>query len=366
MGMVRCARRRNRLSGMTRPNAAAVPFDLEALHDAVLAARERLRPHIRETPLERVAQPSRLAGSRPASAAEVLLKLENLQHTGSFKARGALHRLLCLTADERRAGVVAASSGNHGAGVAWAASRLGIRATVYVPEQASRTKIAMIERYGAAVHRVGTDGLDTELHARAVAGTSGATYVSPYNDLAVMAGQGTIGVELAEQAGAEAGVGVRRGIDAVYVAVGGGGLIGGIAAYLAHAMPSARIIGALPENSPVMERSVRAGAIVEMESLPTLSDGTAGGIEPGAVTFPVCRALVSEWVLVSEGEIAAAMRRFMEEHHMLIEGAAGVALAAFERARARHEGERVAIVVCGANVALDRLRAVLREEGEGL
>lgn len=335
--------------------ASSIPVDLQALHDAVLAARERLRPYIRETPLEEVPASARLTGSPAGSSAEVLLKLENLQHTCSFKARGALHRLLCLTTDERRGGVVAASSGNHGAGVAWAASRLGIRAAVYVPEQASPTKIAMIERYGADVHRVGTDGLDTELHARAVAEERGATYVSPYNDLAVMAGQGTIGVELAEQAGAE------RGLDAVYVAVGGGGLIGGIAAYLARALPAARIIGALPENSPVMERSVRAGTIVDMPSLPTLSDGTAGGIEPGAVTFPVCQALVKEWVLVSEAEIAAAMRRFMEEHHMLVEGAAGVALAAFERERARHAGERVAIVVCGANIALDRLRAVLRE-----
>ena len=320
--------------------------DLTALSTAIVAARERLRGHVRETPFERSLPLSERLG------ADIFLKLENLQHTGSFKVRGALHKLLCLTPEQRSRGVVAASSGNHGAGLAWSCRELDGRAIIYVPVHASPTKVAMIRRYGAEVRVFGRDGLDTEQHARAAADAEGQTYVSPYNDLDVVRGQGTIGVEMAEQGGT---------LDAVYVAVGGGGLIGGIAAYLKRVMPAARVVGALPANSPVMAESVKAGRIVARESFPTLSDGTAGGIEADAVTFPICRALVDEWELVSEQEIARSMRRFVDEHHMLIEGAAAVAIAALERNAARHRGHRVGVVVCGANVSMETLEQVLRD-----
>lgn len=325
-------------------------IDLAILPEQIRQARERLRAHIRQTPFDlSLPLSERLQG-------EVRLKGEHLQHTGSFKARGALHKVLCLTPDARARGVVAASSGNHGAGLAWACKLAGVPAIIYVPEQASPAKVANIRGYGAEVRHFGTDGLDTEEHARAVADRDGRTYVSPYNDLEVMCGQGTIGVEMAEQAGP---------LDSVIVAVGGGGLIGGIAASLKAIMPNVRVIGALPVNSPVMAESVAAGRIVVRESLPTLSDGTAGGIEAGAITFPVCQALVDEWVLVTEDEIAAAMRRFVEEHHQLIEGAAGVALAALERRAAAGGarglgGERVGVVLCGANIATPRLLDVLQ------
>lgn len=325
-------------------------IDLAILPEQIRQARERLRAHIRQTPFD-ISLPlsERLQG-------EVRLKGEHLQHTGSFKARGALHKVLCLTPEARSRGVVSASSGNHGAGLAWACKLAGVPAVIYVPEQASPAKVANIRGYGAEVRRFGTDGLDTEEHARAVAEREGRTYVSPYNDLEVMCGQGTIGVEMAEQAGQ---------LDSVIVAVGGGGLIGGIAAALKATMPTVRVIGALPVNSPVMAESVAAGKIVVRESLPTLSDGTAGGIEAGAITFPVCQALVDEWILVTEDEIAAAMRRFVEEHHQLIEGAAGVALAALERHAAAGGarglgGERVGVVLCGANIATPRLLEVLQ------
>lgn len=318
--------------------------DFAAIHDGVLQAHTRLRAYVRATPFDASISLSERLGM------EAWLKLENLQHTGSFKARGALNKVLCLTPTARSKGVVAASSGNHGAGLAWACRTLGVRARIFVPEGASPTKVAIIRRYGAEVLLFGTDGLDTELHARAVAEYEGMAYVSPYNDLDVMCGQGTIGVEIAEQG---------PPLDALYIAVGGGGLIGGIAAYLSRAMPGVEIIGALPANSPVMAESVRAGKIVEMPSSATLSDGTAGGIEADAITFPVCQELVSEWVTVSEEEIASAMRSFIEAHHMLIEGSAGVALAALERNAARHAGRRVGAVVCGANVSLETLKQIL-------
>ena len=322
-----------------------VPLDPQALatlQEEIRAAAVRIRPHVRETPVER---------SRALEGAghSVYLKLENIQHTGSFKLRGAFNKLLRLTPDQRDRGVVAASSGNHGAAVAWAADALGLRAEVFVPEQASGTKIAAIRRLGATVTLFGTDGLDTEIQARAVARARGCEYVSPYNDLEIIAGQGTLGSELQLQLPV---------LDTIFVAVGGGGLIAGVAADLKAKWPNVRVVGCLPEASPVMARSVAAGSIVDMPSLPTLSDGTAGGIEAGSVTFPFCAALVDEWVTVSEDEIAQGVRHCLTVEHVLVEGAAGVAVAGFRRQANRLRGVS-AIVLCGANVTADVLRTVL-------
>lgn len=309
----------------------------------VLLAEARIRPYIRETPLAESLALSELAGGR------ALLKLENLQHTGSFKARGALNVLLALPPEVLARGVVAASSGNHGAAVAFAARALGARALVFVPQGASPVKLAAMRRLGAEVVAHGDDTLDAEVFARAYAAERGMAYVSPYNDLLVVAGQGTVGVEIARQ--------VER-LDAVVVAVGGGGLIAGVAAHLRAAWPGVRVIGAQPANSAVLAESVRAGRIVELPSLPTLSDGTAGGIEPGAITFELCQALVDEYVLVDEAQIASAMRLMVEAEHMLVEGAAGVAVAAY-LAAAQLRGQVVGVVVCGANVSPATLRSVL-------
>ncbi len=312
------------------------------LRNQIEAADSRIRPYVRETPVER----SRALDTRTC---KVYLKLENIQHTGSFKLRGAFNRLLRLSDDERARGVVAASSGNHGAAVAWAAESLGISAEVFVPDHAAKPKVDAIRRLGATVTFFGTDGLDTELEAREVAQSRGCTYVSPYNDADVLAGQGTLGSELRRQ--------LPR-LDTVYVAVGGGGLIGGMAIDLKSFLPDVRLVGCLPEHSPVMAKSVAAGAIVEMPSLPTLSDGTAGGIEAGSLTFPICQRLVDDWVTVSEEEIAAAMRHCLTVEHTLVEGAAGVAVAAFWRQAPQCHGV-AAIVLCGANVSGETLRRVL-------
>lgn len=175
-------------------------------------------------------------------------------------------------------------------------------------------------------------------------------YISPYNDPLVIGGQGTIAVELARQ--------LNR-IDTIFVALGGGGLISGIAAYLKTLSAPVRVIGCSPHNSPVMIESLKAQHIVAMESLPTLSDGTAGGVEPDAITFALCQQLVDEYALVSEEEIKEAMRLFMETQHMLIEGAAGVALAAFLQQRGKLQGQNVVIVICGANIGLETLKTIL-------
>ncbi len=310
----------------------------------VLLAEARIRPHVRETPLE----PSpALAGD---SGTQLFLKCENLQHTGSFKVRGALNKVLSLTPAEVARGVVTASTGNHGAAVAYALRQIGASATVYVPQDASPTKLAGIERLGGRIEVHGADSSDSEVWARAQAERSGATYISPYNDVQVAAGQGTVAVELLRQ--------LDR-FDAIFVSVGGGGLIGGIAARLRAALPRVRIIGCSPENSQVMIQSVQAGRILDLPSLPTLSDGTAGGVEAGSITFALARDLVDEFCTVTEQEIGAAMRRFMEAHHMLIEGDAGVALAAFEKHKAAWAGARVVVVLCGANIGLQTLKRIL-------
>ena len=308
----------------------------------ILRAESRIRPFIKHTPLERSLPLSRAAG------AEVYLKMENLQHTGSFKARGAMNKMLTLQPPEREKGVVAASTGNHGAAVAFAAGKLGIRSTVFVPTGASRTKVEAMQRLGAEVCFHGEDSLESEIHARSFAEGNGQTYISPYNDIDVVAGQGTIGVEIAQD---------LAQVDRVFVSLGGGGMIAGIACYLKVINPGVRMVACSPENSCVMIESLKAGRILEMESKPTLSDGTAGGVEAGAITFELCRDLIDECVLVSEEEIAAAMRSFIESHHLLIEGSAAVAVAALTKSGAGFRNN--VVVLCGGNVSLATLKCIL-------
>ena len=255
-------------------------------------AAARIAGLVRETPLDY--SPAFSA----ATGADVWFKLENLQQTGSFKLRGAANRLMTLTPEERAAGCVTASSGNHGAAVAYAMQKLNIAGVIFVPEQTSSVKVAAIRSYGGDVHFFGTDGLDTELHARDYAGQNSMFYVSPYNDAEVMAGQGSCGVEIAAQ---------LPDVDEVFIAIGGGGLISGVGSVLRRHSKSVRIIGCQPSASAVMAHSVEAGEILQLPSAPTLSDGTAGGIEPGAITFDLCKELVDDYVLIDEPEIAAAM-----------------------------------------------------------
>ncbi|MGH7562485.1 MAG: threonine/serine dehydratase [Gemmatimonadales bacterium] len=318
---------------------------MEDLAAQVVEAERRIRPWVRETPLE--AAPPLAAG-----AAGLHLKLENLQHTGSFKARGAFNRLLALSDAERARGVIAASTGNHGAAVAYAMSRLGVRGRVVVPSGADPSKVAAIRELGADVEVHGDDSAVAERHARAAARREGAVYLSPYNDPLVMAGQGTVGVELARQ---------RPDLEAVYIALGGGGLLAGVAAYLKSLLPSVWIVGASPENSAVMIESIRAGRILDLPSAPTLSDGTAGGVEEDAVTFEPCRALADELVTVTEGEIAETMRAVHRAAGHRIEGAAAVAIAAAVRDAGFWDGRCAVAIVCGGNVADPTWRRVLGE-----
>jgi threonine dehydratase len=310
----------------------------------IRAAESRIRPHVRETYLELSPHYSNLGG------AAVFFKLENLQYTGSFKARGALNKVLSLDREALDRGVVAASTGNHGAAVAFAAARAGTRAIVFVPENASPDKLETIERLGAEVRFHGDDCMLAEVFARRFAGDHGMTYVSPYNDPLIVGGQGTVAVELDRQ---------LDWIDAVFVSLGGGGLISGIAAHLKTVRPDVTVVGCSPENSQVMIQSVRAGKILDLPSRPTLSDGTAGGVERGAITFDLCRELVDDFVTVTEEEIADHWREFTTTHHMMIEGAAAVAIASFMKLRDRFAGHNVVVVLCGANISPDTVKGLL-------
>jgi threonine dehydratase len=308
------------------------------VYEETLQAHERIKGEILETDLRSSALLSDSVG------ASVYLKLENLQHTGSFKARGAINKLLSMPESEREKGVIAASTGNHGAAVAWGLSRAGGRGIVYVTETAPAVKVKAIERWGAEVRRHAADAVKTEARAREVAAAEGLTFISPYNDPHIVAGGGTIGVEL-----------VRRleRIDAVIVPVGGGGLISGVAGYLKEAHPGAEIIGCSPENSQVMIQSVMAGRILDLPSEPTLSDATAGGIEPGSITFDLCAEFVDSFIAVSEDEIRGALLEFEREEGMLIEGAGALPVAAFGRLADRLGGANVVLIVSGGNIDPD-------------
>jgi len=307
-------------------------------------AMERIQPYVRQTILEPSLFYSELSG------AEVYFKCENLQHTGSFKTRGALNKILSLSEEERIRGIVTASTGNHGAACAFGLQQVGAEGIVFVPDTAAETKLAAIRRRGMEIRTFGSDSVEAEQHARDFADAHDMTFVSPYNDPLIVAGQGTIAVELQRQ---------LPEIDAVFVSVGGGGLIGGIASYLKAIKPAVKIFGCSPENSQVMAQSILAGEILDLPSLPTLSDGTAGGVEAGSMTFPLCQEYVDQYISVTEEEIASSLRAFTGAHHLLIEGSAAVAIAAFLKVAGHLKSSRVAIILCGANISLQTLKEIL-------
>lgn len=291
---------------------------------------------VRQTAVARLPRDPRVPATVRAFA-----KMEQLQVTGSFKLRGATNKILSLAPEAAAAGVVTSSTGNHGLGVAAAAKFRGVDAEVFLSAQVPEVKWKKIESYGARIHMVGDNPLDAEIAARSAAEKSNRTYVSPYNDWQVIAGQGTIAVELLRQVDS---------LDAVFIATGGGGLISGIGSYLRAKSPETEVVGCWPENSRVLYESIRAGKIVEFPETYTLSESTAGGVEPGSITFELARAAVHRSVLVSEDAILEALH-WARRHDWIIEGSAGVALAAFFKEAAQYADKSVAIIFCGGNLS---------------
>ncbi|CAI0906734.1 threonine/serine dehydratase [Serratia ficaria] len=318
------------------------------LFDAIVSAHRQLRPQVRVTPLERSVLLSRQLGC------ELYLKCDHLQPTGSFKFRGASNKLRLLNDEQRRRGVIAASSGNHGQAMALAGRMMGVGVTVYAPETAAAVKLEAIRALGGQVELVPGDALNAEQAGEKAAHEQGKVYISPYNDEQVIAGQGTCGMELVEQ---------QPDLDAVFVAVGGGGYISGIGTVLKRLSPKTQLIACWPENATSMYSALEAGHIFPVDEQDTLSDGTAGGVEPGAVTFPLCQRLIDRKILVSEAEIKAAMRQLAASDRWIIEGAAGVALAAAIRLAPEFQGKKVAVALCGKNIVLEKyLKAIADED----
>ena len=329
---------------------------LSALAHKVAAMSESIAPqvaqHVIRTPL------THFAAASEASRSTLLVKCEHQQRTGSFKLRGGLSKILSLSPEERSRGIVTSSSGNHGLGVAQALEFVGGRGSICVPESVSSAKLAALSRFDVEIRTLGKDAGETEALGRELAAEFGLVYISPYNDLDVIAGQGTIGREIVAQLDS-------RPLDAVVVSVGGGGLVSGVAASVKAALPTVRIIGASPANDAAMAASVRAGKIIEIDALPTISDGTAGSVEPGSITFPLCTELVDEWVLVSEEQIHDALRLTIDTEHQLIEGAAAAAVAAGIEYGREHPGQTLAVVSCGANISTSTLRIALGPATKG-
>jgi len=299
---------------------------------------------VRRTPLEDSPFFSKACGG------EVYLKFENLQLTGSFKIRGALNKMLQLSTEERERGVVTASAGNHAQGVGYGVKMLRIGATVVVPRNTPKTKIEAIRRYGVDLRVHGDDYDEAERKARELERELGKIYVSPYNDYEVIAGQGTVGLEIWEE---------KSDLDIVLVPVGGGGLISGIALALKSLNPEVRVVGVQSKASPVMYESIKRGEIVEIPVEESIAEGLHGGIEKGSVTFDLVKELVDEIILVEEKDIETAITLFLEHHHQVAEGAGAVGLAALMRCKRRFKDQRIGVVVSGGNIDISLMKKVL-------
>jgi len=245
---------------------------------------------------------------------------------------------------------VTASTGNHGAACSLGMSLIGIKGKIVVPEIVHKNKVENIINFGGEVEYFGDDCIRAEERAQEICDETGATYISPYNDPAIVCGQGIMGYEIHED---------LSKTDAVFISVGGGGLISGVGGYLKSVNPNVQMIGVSPKNSCVMYESLKAGKQLDLPSLDTLSDGTAGGVEFGSITFDLCKDIIDEFILVSEDEIADGIRIGVEKHHQLIEGAAGTAIAGFMQMKDHLKGKTVVIVMCGGNISSEVLKSIL-------
>jgi len=300
----------------------------------VYAARRRMGRWVRRTPFEHSPLLSGL------TKGEVWLKLENRQLTGSFKIRGASNRIALLTPEERMKGVVAASSGNHAQGVAYAARELGVKAVIVVPGNTPKVKRDAIRALGADLTVHGDEYMEAERLAQGISRERGLPFLSPYNDPDLIAGQGTVALEMVED-GPE--------LDVVLVPVSGGGLISGVATVMKGAS-GAEVIGVQTEASPVMHESIKAGRIIDIPMYDTVAEGLHGGIEQGSVTFPICQKLVDDWIDVKEATIVDALRLMLLRQHEVIEGSGAVGVAALIEDPRRFEGRRVGVVISGGNI----------------
>jgi threonine dehydratase len=317
----------------------------------VLAARQRIAPYIRRTPLVHSPWLSSVTGL------SVWLKLESMQVTNSFKARGAVN--VAVAGLERGGGesdrsrlLVTASAGNHGRALAYAAERLGLRLVVFTPQDAPRAKLDPIAGHGADLRAVARSYEDAERLAKEFAAAERVTYISPYSHPDVIAGAATVAMEIIED---------RPEVEAIVVPVGGGGLVSGVALVAKAVSDRVEVIGAEAEASPAFSRSLAAGRPIEVEVKPTIADGLAGNMDPETITFDYVKQLVDRIVLVPEKDIEGAVRDLATFEHLIAEGAGAAAVGAVSGGLKLKAGH-VAVIVSGSNIDAGKLAAILSRQ----
>lgn len=316
-----------------------VKFGLED----ILKAKETIKNSIKRTPIVECPTLKELTGNT------VYFKLENLQKTGSFKVRGALNKIANLTEEERLAGVIASSAGNHAQGVALGAAEQGIKATIVMPVTAPLSKIAATKSYGATVVLEGKVYDDAYRKACEIHKETNATFIHPFDDKFVMAGQGTIGLEILEDI---------PNVDIVLVPIGGGGIIAGIAMAVKSLNPNVKIIGIESAHAPSMREAVALREICEISTKPTIADGIAVR-KCGGAPFEVVKELVDEIVTVSEDEIAEAILFLMEKSKIVVEGAGATTVAAILSGKIRYHEKKICSVISGGNIDINLIERVL-------
>jgi len=321
---------------------------MNPLFDAIVSAHQQLRPQVRVTPLERSVLLSQQLGC------ELYLKCDHLQHTGSFKFRGASNKLRLLDSEQRRRGVIAASTGNHGQAVALAGQLMGVGVTVYAPETAASIKLDTIRALGGTVELVPGDALNAELAGEQAAREQGKTYISPYNDEQVIAGQGTAAKELFEETGP---------LDLLLVCTGGGGLLAGSAVAAHHWSPGCRVFGVEPEAGNDVQQAFQRGEPVHIPVPKTLADG-AQTQQVGQLTFPIIQAYVEGILTVSDAQLCRQMRFFMERMKMVVEPTGCLAAAAAMNGLLDLHGKKVGVIVSGGNLDVDKIAHYLALAGE--
>lgn len=302
---------------------------------AIFAARSRIAPFVRRTPLEY----SRELGAH--------LKLENLQCTGSFKLRGALNRVLALSDDEKRRGVVAASAGNHAQGVAFGCFQMGVSAVMVMPESTPRTKVEATQSYGVEIKLFGATYDDAEAEARRIERQSGRVFISPYNDPWVIAGQGTVALEILDD---------LPDVHQVLVPVGSGGLISGVGLALKAVNPAIRVIGVTSRATPAMYNHLKHERLPQ---LPTIAEGLSGEVEPNSLTLDLAPQVVDDILLVEEKDIRAAIAWLVEAHHWIAEGSGAVSIAALRTLPDLRVAQPTVAIITGGNLDVDELRRIL-------
>ncbi|NAS32514.1 pyridoxal-phosphate dependent enzyme [Flavobacteriaceae bacterium R38] len=286
------------------------------------------------------------------SNAKVYLKLENLQHTGSFKIRGVLNKVKSIDKKEFKKPFVAASTGNHAAAFGYASEKFGFKGTLFLPEKTSEAKVNALKNYEIKKIFYGKNSMETEAKATAYAREVDGVLIHPYNDVEIIKGQGTVALEIKEQ---------LPEVDTVLVPIGGGGLISGIASYFKDD-EKVDVIGCQPVNAAEMYQSVQKGSIVSPSVLDTISDASAGGIEEGAITYEICKELISDFELIEEEAIKKAVAFLVKSHHILVEPTAAMPVSALLNTNI-YRGKNVVLVLTGKKINTSLLTEILNKYG---